>query len=143
MTYRLSRPLQRALLILSVVLSLTWAYQHFGGLGLAAALGALVMFALVYLTRFMKVMQRAAQRPVGHVDSAVMLHAKLSKGMPLLRVISMTGALGQACTEAGAEPELFRWADESLSSVDCEFVGGRLNNWTLRRPDAEVSDADQ
>lgn len=143
MTYRLSRPLQRALLILSVVLSLTWAYHRFGGLGLAAALGALVMFALVYLTRFMKVMQRAAQRPVGHVDSAVMLHAKLSKGMPLLRVISMTGALGQARTETGVEPELFRWTDESLSSVECEFVGGRLTRWTLLRPEAEVPDPAQ
>ena len=143
MQYRLSRPLQSALVILGAVLLLAWAYRRYGGLGVAGALGALVMCALVYLSRFIKVMRLAAPRPVGHVDSAEMLNARLNTGAPLLRVMAMTGALGQALTEPGVEPELFRWTDESLSSVDCEFVGGRLNNWTLRRPDAEVSDADQ
>lgn len=139
MTYRLSRPLQSALLILGAVLLLSWAYHRYGGLGVAGALGALVMCALVYLSRFIKVMRLAAQRPVGHVDSAVMLNARLNKGAPLLRVIAMTGALGKALTEPGVEPELFRWTDESLANVDCEFVGGRLHKWTLLRPDTEAT----
>ena len=143
MKFRLSRPLQSALVILGAVLLLSWAYHRYGGLGVAGALGALVMCALVYLSRFIKVMRLAAQRPVGHVDSAVMLNARLGKGMPLLRVIGATGALGQALTQPGVEPEVFRWTDESLSSVDCEFVGGRLQSWTLRRPNAEVADAGQ
>ncbi len=137
MQYRLSRPLQSALVILGAVLLLAWAYRRYGGLGVAGALGALVMCALVYLSRFIKVMRLAAQRPVGHVDSSVMLNARLNKGAPLLRVIAMTGALGQALTEPGVEPELFRWTDASHSSVDCEFVGGRLHQWTLLRPDTE------
>ncbi|MFM6991045.1 MAG: glycerate kinase [Rhodoferax sp.] len=143
MNYRLSRPLQSALVVLSAVLLLSWAYHRYGGLGLAGALGALVMCALVYLSRFIKVMRLVSQRPVGHVESAVMLHARLRRGMPLLRVLAMTGALGQALTEPGVEPELFRWTDASHSSVDCEFVGGRVNNWTLRRPDTQTGDAAQ
>jgi hypothetical protein len=143
MTYRLSRPLQSALLIVGAVLLLSWAYHRYGGLGVAGALGALVMCALVYISRFIKVMRLVAQRPVGHVESAVMLHARLRRGMPLLRVLTMTGALGQALTEPGVEPELFRWTDESFACVDCEFVGGRVAHWTLRRPDAEVPDAAQ
>ena len=143
MKFRLSRPLQSALVILGAVLLLSWAYHRYGGLGVAGALGALVMCALVYLSRFIKVMRLAAQRPVGHVDSAVMLNARLGKGMPLLRVIGATGALGQALTEPGVEPELFRWTDESLALVECEFTDGRLTRWTLLRPSAEVTDAAQ
>jgi len=140
---RISRPLQSTLVILGTVLLLAGTFQRYGWLGLAGALGALVMFALVYVTRFMKVMQRVAQRPVGHVDSAVMLNARLSMGVPLLRVTAMTGAFGQTLTEPGVEPERFRWTDESLSSVECEFVGGRLKSWTLLRPSAEPVDAAQ
>jgi len=143
MKIRLSRPLQSALVILGAVLLLAWAYGRYGGLGVAGALGALVMCALVFLSRFIKIMRLAAQRPVGHVESAVMLNARLHQGVPLLRVIAMTGALGQAMTEPGAEPELFRWTDASLASVECEFVAGRLHHWTLLRPSVEPVDAAQ
>jgi hypothetical protein len=143
MKFRLSRPLQSALVIMGAVLLLSWAYHRYGGIGVAGASGALLMCALVFLSRFIKVMRLAAQRPVGYVDSAVMLNARLKKGVPLLRVIAMTGALGQAQTAPGQDPELFLWTDGSLSCVECEFADGRLTRWTLLRPHAEVMDAAQ
>jgi hypothetical protein len=85
-------------------------------------------------------MQRAAQRPKGYVDSAVMLNAKLRAGMTLLHVVAMTRALGQPLGEPDAPTEMYGWTDGSLSSVHCEFRGGRLKNWSLQRPNDGVAD---
>ena len=43
------------------------------------ATGAVVMWILLHFTRMVTVLSRAANRPVGHVDSAVMLNVKLRK----------------------------------------------------------------
>jgi hypothetical protein len=64
-----------------------------------------------------------------------MLNAKLKRGVNLLHVMAMTRSIGEALSEEGADPELFRWTDDSGSSVTCEFVNGRLAKWTLERPD--------
>ena len=96
--------------------------------------GGLMMWALLHFTRLMGVMKRAANRPVGHVDSAVMLNAKLQSGRPLLHVIAQTRALGERLSAEGAQPEIYRWRDESGSSVSCEFEGGKLARWQLVRP---------
>jgi len=113
------------------------AYRSYGWPGVAAALGALVMWVLLHFTRMLQVMQRAAKRPKGYVDSAVMLNAKLRAGMTLLHVVALTRALGSLATALGDQPEVFCWSDGSGSTVRCEFVGGRLKTWTLVRPAAE------
>jgi hypothetical protein len=76
-------------------------------------------------------MRLAAQAPVGQVPSAVMLHAKLHPGMPLMAVIKLTRSLGRKVRD---EPETFAWRDESGAEVEIEFDGGRCRSWRLARP---------
>jgi hypothetical protein len=110
------------------------AYRAYGWGGVAVVVGGLVFWLLLHFTRLMQVLKRAANRPVGHVDSAVMLNAKLKPGMTLLHVVAMTRALGELLSEKDAQPEVFRWTDASASQVRCEFRGGKLVSWTLDRP---------
>ena len=96
------------------------------------------MWVLLHVTRLMHVLKQAADRPVGHVGSAVMLNAKLQAGMPLLKVLALTRALGELQSAPDAQPEVFRWGDTSGSHVTCEFVNGRLITWQMVRPDTET-----
>jgi hypothetical protein len=104
--------------------------------GLAFAAGGIVMFVLMHFSRLMGVLNRAAKNPKGYVGSAVMLNAKLKKGVNLLHVMAMTRSIGEPLSPEGVDPELFRWTDDGGSSVTCEFVRGRLAKWTLDRPEA-------
>jgi hypothetical protein len=110
------------------------AYRSYAWPGVAVAVGALVMWLLLHFTRMMQVLKRATNRPVGHVDSAVMLNAKLKPGASLLHVVALTKSLGQLQSPKNEQPELFRWTDGSDSHVTCEFRGGKLVKWALVRP---------
>ncbi len=110
------------------------AYRSFGWAGVAAGVGALMMWLLLHFTRMMQVLRRAANRPIGYVDSAVMLNAKLKPGMTLLHVVAMTRSLGALQSDKDAQPEVFRWTDAGQSHVTCTFVGGKLANHALFRP---------
>lgn len=118
------------------------AYRAYGWMGVAAVVTGLVMWLLLHFTRTMQVLQRAAQRPVGHVDSAVMLNAKLQVGYSLLHVVAMTRALGSRQSAADTQPELFRWSDAGGSWVDCVFVQGKLSRWSLVRPEVGAGTID-
>ena len=74
---------------LGVLLLLGWAYQSMSWMGVAMALGGLVMWALLHYTRLVHIFKKAADRPIGFVASAVMLHVKLKPKMPLLKVIAL------------------------------------------------------
>ncbi len=115
------------------------AYRFYGWPGVAAVATALVMWLLLHFTRLMQVLKRAANRPIGHVDSAVMLNAKLKPGMTLMHVIAMTRALGERRSAKDEQPELFRWTDGTASHVTCTFVGGKLAHHELFRPDQAAS----
>jgi hypothetical protein len=101
----------------------------------AVVAGALVMWLLLHFTRMMTVLKRAADRPIGHVSSAVMLNAKLKKGVNLMHVIAMTRALGEQLSPKDEQPEFFRWTDGGGSHVTCEFRDGKLTAWELVRPE--------
>lgn len=117
------------------VIGLAW--QRYGWPGVALVGSALVLFLLLHFNRTMQVLKRAAGRPIGYVDSAVMLNARLKRGMALLHVTAMTRALGELRSPKGAQPELYRWTDAGGSHVDAEFNRGRLGRWTLARPEPE------
>ena len=117
------------------------AYRSYGWQGVALVGGAIVMFLLLHFNRAMKVLQRAAERPVGYVDSAVMLNAKLKPGSTLMHVVAMTRALGELKSQDGTQPELYRWTDNGNSWVDATFVDGKLKAWTLTRPDVPADDS--
>jgi len=112
------------------------AYRSYGWAGVALVGGAIVMFLLMHFNRTMQVLKRAADRPMGTVASAVMLNAKLKPKATLLHVIAMTRALGELRSPKDEQPELFRWTDAGGSWVDCTFVGGKLTEWKLTRPEA-------
>jgi hypothetical protein len=120
---------------LAIVVFTIGAWQAFQWAGIALALGGVVMWVLLHFTRMVTILKKAADRPIGHVASAVMLNAKLKKGVNLMHVIAMTRSLGQLLTEKDAQPEIFSWTDSSDSVVTCTFVGGKLTEWTLVRPE--------
>ena len=109
-----------------------------GWSGVAAVVGGLVMWALLHFTRLMNVMKKAANRPMGYVGSAVMLNARLKPGVNLMHVMAMTQSLGERLSAENAQPEVYRWTDGTQSHVTCEFANGRLQKWTLERPQAEA-----
>ena len=109
-------------------------FQKYGWPGVAVVGGGIVFWILLHFTRMMTVLKRAANRPVGYVDSAVMLNAKLKKGVNLLHVIALTRSMGLLQTEKDAQPEIFRWQDNGASHVTCTFMNGKLLGWELYRP---------
>lgn len=113
-------------------------YASAGWPGVAAVVGGLVMWALLHFTRLMNVMKKAANRPMGFVGSAVMLNARLKPGVNLMHVMAMTQSLGERLSAENAQPEVYRWTDGTRSHVTCEFANGRLQKWTLERPQAEA-----
>ena len=114
------------------LLAFGWYSGQWAGVALVAT--GMVMYALIHVNRMLAVLRRTANRPKGRVASAVMLNTKLKRGMNLLHVIAMTNSIGEALSPDGHDPEMFRWTDESGSSVTCEFTHGRLSKWTLDRP---------
>jgi hypothetical protein len=119
---------------LAGLIAIALAWDRFGWKGVAVVATVIVMWMLLHFNRLMQVLRRAADRPVGHVDSAVMLNAKLRKGMTLMHVTAMTRSLGKLQSEPDQQPETYRWADNAQSRVDCEFDNGRLVSWELFRP---------
>jgi hypothetical protein len=125
---------QRVLAAVIAAALLYWGHRQFGWAGVAAVAGGLLMWLLLHFTRLMAVMRRAAQRPIGHVDSAVMLNARLQAGMPLVGVTGLARALGELVSPDGEEPEIYRWTDPGGASVQARFANGKLLDWGLRRP---------
>ena len=125
---------QRIFVPVAAVAGVMAAYSAYGWPGVAIASGLLVMWLLLHFTRLMQVLKRAANRPIGYVESAVMLNAKLRAGVSLLHVVAMTKALGTLESVKDAQPEVFRWTDGTQSHVSCEFHHGKLRKWQLQRP---------
>jgi hypothetical protein len=131
-------PFKTALVWIAGALIVSLAYNKMGWPGVVLAVGVLVFWMLLSYTRMMQTLRRAAETPKGHVSSAVMLNARLTKGLTLLQVIALTKSLG---TEVSKEPEVWRWTDASQSFVDCSFKSGKLDSWALTRPAGEDAPA--
>ena len=124
----------RILIPVGVIVFVAAAWHEYKWPGVAVATGAVVMWILLHFTRMVTVLSRAANRPVGHVDSAVMLNVKLKKGVNLMHVIAMTKSLGVRLSEENAQPEIFKWTDPGDSFVICTFKAGKLQGWEMTRP---------
>ncbi|MBZ0226487.1 MAG: glycerate kinase [Comamonas sp.] len=118
-------------LALAVLLGLCW--QAWGWPGVLAGAGAGLLWLLLHFTRLLQVMRRAADSPMGTVASAVMLNARLRRGVSLLHVVALTRSLGERLSAEGAEPEVYGWRDTGGTQVRCEFEAGRLARWQLLR----------
>ena len=120
-------------------LALAAGWQAYGWSGVALAVSVIVFWLLLQFSRSLRVMRMAAGSPVGRVGSAVMLHAGLVKGWPMLKLLTLTRSLGRRVSES---PEVWAWADEGGAQVEVTLVGGRIASWVLTRPaDAGVGDA--
>jgi hypothetical protein len=122
---------------LGAVALLVMGYHWYGWPGVVAAATGLVLWALLHFNRIMAVLKRAAERPIGYVDSAVMLNAKLRPGASLLHVVAMTRAIGEQLSAKDVQPEIYRWTDNSKSHVTCQFANGKLRTWLLERPQSD------
>ncbi len=107
----------------------------YGWRGLVLALTVIAFWLLLQLSRTLRVLRRAAQSPLGHVDSAVMFNARLSVGLRLPQVITLTRSLGR---KVGDQPEMFVWRDGGGDEVELTFVDGRCTQWRLLRHGAEA-----
>lgn len=113
------------------LLALVAGYVGYGWQGVALAITIIVFWLGLQFSRSLRVLRDAAGRPMGHVENAVMLHAKLNAGMRLPQVLKITKSLG---TKIADEPdETFAWTDPAGDSVRLHFRGGGLTTWTLHR----------
>ena len=115
------------------LVALAAGWRGYGWPGLALAFSVIVFWLLIQFNRSVKVMRNAAGAAVGHVDSAVMLNAKLRDGLPMIQVVTLTKSLGKRVAE---RPETWAWADTSGSEVRIVFDKGRCTRWVLNRPAA-------
>ncbi len=107
-------------------------YVGYGWRGVLLAITVIVFWLLLQFSRALRVMRLAARAPVGHVPSAVMLHAKLHAGMLMMDVVKLSRSLGRKVRDV---PETFAWRDESGAEVEIDFAGGRCQTWRLTRPE--------
>jgi hypothetical protein len=112
------------------VAAVALGYVQWGWPGVALGVSVVVFWLLLQFSRAMRVMKMAGAAPLGHVDSAVMLHAKLSKGMTLMQILPLTRSLGVKVSDV---PEIFEWRDTSGAVLRVELVGGRCSAWALER----------
>ena len=128
---------QKIFVPIAGIAAVVLAYRFYGWQGVAGVVSMLVFWVLLNFNRMMQVLKRAANRPIGYVDSAVMLNAKLKPGMTLMHVIAMTKALGELKSPKETQPEVFAWTDGSESRVTATFVSGKLSHHELFRPQPE------
>ena len=128
--------LRNILVPVGLVILVVMGFRSYGWMGVAAVGGGVVMWALLHFTRLMNVLRKAADRPIGHVGTAVMLNARLQAGESLMHVVAMTRSLGALQSPENEQPEFYRWTDGTRSHVTCEFHNGKLVKWVLERPAA-------
>lgn len=114
------------------VAAVALGHVSYGWPGVALGVTIVVFWMLLQFTRVMRAMRTAGQAPVGRVPSAVMLNARMQKGMRLLDIIQLTRSLGEKVAE---DPETFVWYDDSGASVQVQLVNGRCTQWALTRRD--------
>ena len=108
-------------------------YVGYGWRGVLLAVSVVAFWLLLQFSRAVRVMRQATGRPVGQVQSAVMLHARLHSGMRLAQILAITHSLGRP---VAADPETWAWCDDGGDEVRVELQGGRLSKWSLHRSGA-------
>jgi hypothetical protein len=117
------------------LLALLAGWQSYGWPGVALAITLIAFWLVLQFNRALRVMKNAAGAPVGHVDSAVMLHSRLRTGMTLVQVVAMTRSLGR---KVATDAETWSWSDASDAKVTLVMTGGKLRHWTLTRAESDI-----
>ncbi len=116
----------------AAAVSATLAY---GWRGLLLAVTVLAFWLLLQFSRAMRALRQAAGRPVGEVPNAVMLNARLSRGMGLPQVLRLTRSLGrpEPSVQGSDADEAFVWVDPGGDAVHVSLRSGRVTGWQLLR----------
>jgi hypothetical protein len=115
-------------------LAVALGYWQWGWRGVVLALTLIVFWLLLQFSRALRVLRVAGQAPVGHVQSAAMLNARLQAGLRLPQILALTRSLGSKIAD---DPETFEWRDAGGDVVRVELREGRLARWTLQRGAAD------
>jgi len=107
-------------------------YLQWGWPGVVLAVTMIVFWLLLQFSRAQRVLRNAGRAPVGHIDSAVMLAARLQHGQRLPQILALTRSLGIRSGGQGGD-EVFEWRDAGGDVVRAELRHGRLDRWQLRR----------
>ena len=118
-------------------LALAAGWRAYGLQGVALGVTLIAFWLVLQFNRSLRVMRNAGASPIGRIDSAVMLNAKLRAGMQMLQVLALTKSLGR---RVRPDADVYAWADEGLSEVVVTFQDGRCKHWELNRP-AEAPEA--
>ncbi len=120
--------------------ALVGGYLSYGWQGLVLAITVIVFWVLLQFSRAMRAMRQASARPVGQVANAVMLNARLRRGLRLVDVLALTRSLGTALhTDPQAVDETFAWVDGGGDRVEVDLHQGRVTAWRLVRAAAAGS----
>jgi hypothetical protein len=122
--------MSHALGIALAVAALGLGYASHGWQGVVLALTVVVFWLLLQFSRALRVLRAAGSRPVGTVPNAVMLQARLQRGMRLQAVLRLTGSLGR---QVDGETDAFVWQDGAGDEVMVQLSGGKVQAWQLRR----------
>ncbi len=112
-------------------------WHSYGAAGIAMAVSVIVFWLLLQYSQTIRAMRRAADSPIGSVPSAVMLNARLRRGLTMLQLIGITRSLGRKLDATGGavgESEHYEWSDPGGSTVRVRLERGRLSSWELQRP---------
>ena len=118
------------------------SFRAFGWWGFSLVSSGIIFWLLQHVTRLMKTMESAAERPMGSLDNAVMFHSQLHRGQRLLKVIGLAASLGQRIPSEDKSTDIFEWRDAGGDSVQCHFLEGRLQQWSLSRANANPAAQD-
>lgn len=122
--------------VLGLAVLLFGSFRALGWWGFSLVASGIVFWLLQLTTRLMQTMERAAEQPVGTVANAVMFHAQLHRDLRLLKVIGLATSLGQRMDNEDKTTDIFEWRDAGGDSVQCHFLEGRLQQWSLARANA-------
>jgi uncharacterized protein (DUF58 family) len=119
-------------------LAVAAGYVGYGWQGVVLAFTVIVFWLLLQFSRSLRAVRDASGRPVGQVDSAVMLHARVHAGMRLVEVLKLTRSLGRRVADEPAEA--FAWRDGAGDEVRVDLRGGRVSAVTLVRAGTQGAD---
>ena len=128
--------------VLGLAVLLFGSFRALGWWGFSLVASGIVFWLLQLTTRLMQTMERAADQPVGTVANAVMFHAQLHRDLRLLKVIGLAASLGQRIDNEDKTTDIFEWLDAGGDSVQCHFLEGRLQQWSLARSNANPAAQD-
>jgi hypothetical protein len=119
------------------VLAVAAGWLGWGWRGVVLAVTVVVFWLLLQFSRTLRVLRAAGQRPVGTIDNAVMVAARLRPGLPLVEVIRQTHSLGQRLRQ---EPETWAWVDGGGDRVEVQLASGRVEQVRLLRAGPSAPD---